>query len=200
MCLVRITNAILGGENTIITVSNYDKENDVFIGLPAILNNEGVKEKIYVTLNKEEEKKLTHSIQVIKDAINNIKWLLYIKFIGDKMDKSEFEKFMSQDFNSFSSWLFSLNSYEFTFIASLAGFAIAPSLTLNEQNSLGNFFELLGQVILTINAQGSTLKQNKAQKSSIKHGRELETLEQEILKLKDEVIKLRKDVLNNEKN
>ena len=31
------------------------------------------KEKIYVTLNKEEEKKLTHSIQVIKDAINNIK-------------------------------------------------------------------------------------------------------------------------------
>ena len=73
MCLVRITNAILGGENTIITVSNYDKENDVFIGLPAILNNEGVKEKIYVTLNKEEEKKLTHSIQVIKDAINNIK-------------------------------------------------------------------------------------------------------------------------------
>ncbi len=116
------------------------------------------------------------------------------------MDKSEFEKFMSQDFNSFSSWLFSLNSYEFTFIASLAGFAIAPSLTLNEQNSLGNFFELLGQVILTINAQGSTLKQKKAQKSSIKHGRELETLEQEILKLKDEVIKLRKDVLNNEKN
>lgn len=97
------------------------------------------------------------------------------------MDKSEFEKFMSQDFNSFSSWLFSLNSYEFTFIASLAGFAIAPSLTLNEQNSLGNFFELLGQVILTINAQGSTL-------------------EQEILKLKDEVIKLRKDILNNEKN
>ena len=73
MCLVRITNAILGGENTIITVSNYDKENDLFIGLPAILNNEGVKEKIYVTLNKEEEKKLTHSIQVIKDAINNIK-------------------------------------------------------------------------------------------------------------------------------
>ena len=45
----------------------------MFIGLPAILNNEGVKEKIYVTLNKEEEKKLTHSIQVIKDAINNIK-------------------------------------------------------------------------------------------------------------------------------
>lgn len=45
MCLVRITNAILGGENAIITISNYDKENDVFIGLPAILNNEGVKEK-----------------------------------------------------------------------------------------------------------------------------------------------------------
>ena len=116
------------------------------------------------------------------------------------MDKSEFEKFMSQDFNSFSSWLFSLNSYEFTFIASLAGFAIAPSLTLNEQNSLGNFFELLGQVILTINAQGSTLNQSNSAKSNIKPIIESSTIEEEIVNIKKEIIRLRNDTFNNKKN
>lgn len=45
MCLVRIINAILGNENTIITVSTYDDNNDVFIGMPAIINNDGVKKK-----------------------------------------------------------------------------------------------------------------------------------------------------------
>jgi len=73
MCLVRITNAILGDENTIITVSNYDETNDLFIGLPAILNKTGVKKKIYIELNKEETEKLQKSIDTIKEAIEKIK-------------------------------------------------------------------------------------------------------------------------------
>ena len=72
MCLVRITNAILNNENSIITVSTYDKNNDVFIGLPAIINKKGVKDKIYVNLNEEETIKLQNSIDVIKDAITKI--------------------------------------------------------------------------------------------------------------------------------
>ena len=72
MCLVRITNAILGDENAIITVSTYDKENAVFIGLPAILNSTGIKDRIYIELNDDETKKLQNSIDIIKDAINKI--------------------------------------------------------------------------------------------------------------------------------
>lgn len=71
--------------------------------------------------------------------------------------QEEFNNFINQDYKTFSNWLFSLNAYEFTAIATLAGFIISPTLTINEQNSLGNFFELLGQVILTINAQNTTL-------------------------------------------
>ena len=73
MCLVRITNAILGDENSIITVSTYDEENDVFIGLPAIINSKGVREKVYVNLTDEESNKLHNSINIIKEAINKIK-------------------------------------------------------------------------------------------------------------------------------
>ncbi|MBR6690596.1 MAG: L-lactate dehydrogenase [Bacilli bacterium] len=72
MCLVRITNAILGDENVILSISAYDKENDVYISTPAIVNNNGVKEKIFVPFNKEESLKMENSIKVIKEAINNL--------------------------------------------------------------------------------------------------------------------------------
>ena len=72
MCLVKITNAILGDENAIITVSNYDKTNGVYVGMPAIINRAGVSQKIFVSLNETETEKLKNSIDVIKDAIKKI--------------------------------------------------------------------------------------------------------------------------------
>ena len=72
MCLVRITNAILGDENVILSVSAYDKENNIYISTPAIVNNSGVKEKIFVPFNDEEKSKIINSINVIKEAINNL--------------------------------------------------------------------------------------------------------------------------------
>lgn len=71
-CLVRIINAILGDENSIITISAYDETNDVYIGLPHIINRDGVSKKIYVNLNEDDTKKLENSIQTIKEAIHKI--------------------------------------------------------------------------------------------------------------------------------
>lgn len=72
MALVMITNAILSDEDRVITVSNYDSFDGIYIGTPAIVNREGVKERIYVELNSEEQEKLNNSIYVIKEAINKI--------------------------------------------------------------------------------------------------------------------------------
>lgn len=72
MCLVRITNAILGNENSIITVSTYDEDNDIFIGLPTVINRSGADKKIYVELTEEETKQLQNCVDVIKEAINNL--------------------------------------------------------------------------------------------------------------------------------
>ena len=72
MCLVRITNAILGNENTIIALSVYDKENDVYVGLPAILNKDGAERRIYLNLTEEESSKLQNSINIIKENINSL--------------------------------------------------------------------------------------------------------------------------------
>ena len=72
MCLVSITNAILGDLNSIITVSTYDKDNDVYVGLPTILDKNGAKGRVFVDLTEEEEGKLQHSIDVIKEAIKKV--------------------------------------------------------------------------------------------------------------------------------
>ena len=57
MCLVRITEAILGDENLVLSVSAYDKENNIYISTPAIINKDGVKDKIYIPLTDEEKEK-----------------------------------------------------------------------------------------------------------------------------------------------
>ena len=72
MCLVRITNAILGNENSIIALSVYDKENDVYVGLPAIINKDGAERRIYLNLTEEESIKLQNSINTIKDNIKSL--------------------------------------------------------------------------------------------------------------------------------
>lgn len=72
MAMVRITNAILGNENTIIALSVYDEKNDVYVGLPAILNKDGAERRVYLKLTEEESKKLQNSINIIKQNINSI--------------------------------------------------------------------------------------------------------------------------------
>ncbi len=72
MCLVRITNAILNNENSIITISTYDPNNNLFVSVPAIINKNGVRERVYVELNEEETAKLQNSIDIIKEAIQEI--------------------------------------------------------------------------------------------------------------------------------
>lgn len=73
MAMVRITNAILGNENLIIPLSIYDDKNDVYVGLPAILNSNGVERRIRIHLNEEETILLQKSIDTIKNNINSIK-------------------------------------------------------------------------------------------------------------------------------
>ena len=72
MALVRITNSILGKENAIIALSIYDETNDVYVGLPAIVNQNGAERRVYLSLNEEETQKLQNSINIIKTNINSV--------------------------------------------------------------------------------------------------------------------------------
>lgn len=61
----------------------------------------------------------------------------------------------------FVDYLFSINPYELSLIANILGMILTVPLNANQQNTLGNFFELIGQQILTIQAQNANLSPNQ---------------------------------------
>jgi len=73
MSLVRITKAILNNENSILTVSSYLDgkygQNDLFIGVPAVINRTGVREVIEIELNEKEKEQFQHSANVLKKTM-----------------------------------------------------------------------------------------------------------------------------------
>ncbi len=101
------------------------------------------------------------------------------------MDNKAFNDFLNQDFKGLSNWIYSLNPYEFTLIACLVGFGIAPFLTANQQNSMGNFFEQIGQTLLTIGAQNMTVSQQNTP-SNNQIIEELERIKREIIRIRNE--------------
>lgn len=72
MCLVKITDIILNDKNCIITVSTYEKNNDIYLGLPMVLGKTGIKKPTNILFTEEELNKLKNSIKTIKNAINSI--------------------------------------------------------------------------------------------------------------------------------
>ncbi len=72
MALNRLVRAILDGENSILTVSTYLKngeygQDDVYIGVPAVINSDGVRELVKLNLNEDEQLKLDNSCKLIKE-------------------------------------------------------------------------------------------------------------------------------------
>lgn len=76
MGLVRLTKAILENENSVLTVSAYlDGEygqNDIYIGVPAVVNRNGISKIVELDLNEEEKEKFTNSVQVLKKTMEPV--------------------------------------------------------------------------------------------------------------------------------
>ncbi len=75
MSLARITKAILHNENCILTISAYLDgeygEKDLYIGVPAIINREGIREIIEIDLNEKEKEQFSTSAKVLKEIMAN---------------------------------------------------------------------------------------------------------------------------------
>lgn len=76
MAITRIVKAILGDENSVLTVSaklcgEYDSKN-VFIGVPCIIGRNGVKEIVELSLTDGEKEKFQNSRQVLEDSFDGL--------------------------------------------------------------------------------------------------------------------------------
>lgn len=75
--LMRITEAILRDQSTVLSVSSLVKGNygieDVFFSLPTVLHRGGIERVIHLELSKEEETKLKNSARVLHKTIADLK-------------------------------------------------------------------------------------------------------------------------------
>lgn len=72
MALNRLVRAIVDNENSILTVSTYLEngqygQDDVYIGVPAIINSNGVRELLELELTEEEQAKMDNSCKLLKE-------------------------------------------------------------------------------------------------------------------------------------
>ena len=75
MALNRLVKAVLNDENSILTVSTYQNneygQEGMYIGVPAIINKNGVREILQLKLNDEDQTKFNHSCEIMKENIEN---------------------------------------------------------------------------------------------------------------------------------
>ncbi|MGJ9459230.1 L-lactate dehydrogenase [Oceanobacillus sp. CF4.6] len=73
MGLARITKAIFSNENSILTISAHLDgsygEDHVYIGVPAIINRNGIREIVEIDLDQDEKYKFSNSVNVLKDIL-----------------------------------------------------------------------------------------------------------------------------------
>src|SRR4051794_22581167 len=76
MGLVRLTKAILQNENSVLTVSAYLNgeygHNDVYVGVPAVVNRNGIRGVVELDLTKDEKEKFDHSVSVLKKVVTSV--------------------------------------------------------------------------------------------------------------------------------
>ena len=77
MALTRLVKAILDDEKSILTVSTYlngeYNEKDIYIGMPAIITNKGVRELLELPLNEQDQQKLSNSCKILRETIKGRK-------------------------------------------------------------------------------------------------------------------------------
>lgn len=76
MAMTRITKAILGDEHSVLTVSamlrgEYDQR-DVFLGVPCIINQNGIQKVLTLSLTEEEKEKLARSCNTLQESYEEI--------------------------------------------------------------------------------------------------------------------------------
>ena len=79
MSLSKIVKSILDNDNSVLTVSTYLKDgeygqDDIYIGVPAVVNKNGVRELLTLKLSEEDQKKLDESCRILKEMREKINY------------------------------------------------------------------------------------------------------------------------------
>ncbi len=75
--LVRIVEALLRGQETVLSVSTliqgYYGIDDVYFSLPCVIGHNGIKQVMHLTLNEKEQSGIRNSARVLKEILSDLK-------------------------------------------------------------------------------------------------------------------------------
>jgi L-lactate dehydrogenase len=75
--LMRIIEAILRDQNTVLSVSSLVSGaygiSDLCLSLPSIVNSGGIQKVLHMQLSTEEDQKLKHSAQILRETLEQVK-------------------------------------------------------------------------------------------------------------------------------
>lgn len=78
MAMARITRAIFGDENSVLTISTLLKgeygQSDVYIGAPTVVNRNGAQDVITLSLTREELTKFQNSSEMLREVFSSIQF------------------------------------------------------------------------------------------------------------------------------
>lgn len=80
---------------------------------------------------------------------------------------------------SFVKWIYNLSPLELISVGSIISIIICECTTVNEQNVIGNFLEMVGQILLTANAQAESTDPKYMSASLV----QLDTLKKELCQI-----------------
>lgn len=76
VALTKLVRAILDDEKTILTVSAYldgeYNQKDIYIGVPAIITNKGVRGLLELPLSEQDQEKLSNSCKILRETIDSL--------------------------------------------------------------------------------------------------------------------------------
>ena len=102
----------------------------------------------------------------------------------------DYNQFSKMNCSSFIEYLLSLSANELSLLAIGLGFLLSANIDNNQQSSLGNFFELIGQLLLTLSAQNLNLYPNYSNNTDL--AIKVSMLEKEIELLKKSILLCKK--------
>ena len=71
-CVTQIVNCILNDEKRVLSVSNYDDNNEGYSGFPAVVGRDGVERRLELPIDEKEAIKLQRSANAIKATIQEV--------------------------------------------------------------------------------------------------------------------------------
>ena len=103
-----------------------------------------------------------------------------------------YSMFETEKLKSLAKWLYTLSPIEISTIGCIIGLIGSEALTVNEQNVIGNFLELIGQILLTSNAQASCVNSNYISPSLCNLEKMEKEFDAKIYQLRKEIMQIKK--------